>query len=88
MAEDFHRVTAYGYPLPERPEAMQSTHDIEQWLRIHRLLMEKEAAFTDLAIRAVDGSVSRETLDQEREALMALRELCTSMYEKAFPKSG
>jgi hypothetical protein len=62
--------------------------NVEEWLRVHRLLMEKEAAFTDLAIRAADGSIPLKQLDAERDALMALRELCTVAYAKAFPKSG
>jgi hypothetical protein len=59
---------------------------VDEWLRVHRVLMEKEAAFTDLAIRAATGEVSPEDLDRERSALMGLRELCTAVYEKAFPR--
>jgi hypothetical protein len=60
--------------------------DIVEWLRVHRLLMDKEAAFTELALRAADGSVPMHELEEERQALMGLRALCTSVYEKAFPK--
>jgi hypothetical protein len=60
--------------------------DVEEWIRVHRLLMEKEASFTDLALQAAAGSVSIEELDEERQVLMALRAVCASVYEKAFPK--
>jgi hypothetical protein len=66
-------------PAPDR-------NHIEDWLRIHRELMEREAAFTDLALRAADGSVSIQKLEEERQMLMGLRALCTSVYGKAFPK--
>ena len=41
---------------------------IDEWLRVHRELMDKEAAFTDLAMRAAAGSVTPEELDAERNA--------------------
>lgn len=59
---------------------------VDDWLRAHRMLLEKETAFTDLALRAAAGEVSLQELDEERQALMALRALCTSVYQKAFPK--
>jgi hypothetical protein len=60
---------------------------VDDWLRVHRELMEKEAAFTELAVRAASGEVPQEELDQQREKLMGLRALCTAIYEKAFPKA-
>jgi hypothetical protein len=60
---------------------------VDEWLRVHRELMDKEAAFTELAVRAANGSVPVAELDEERKALMAMRALCTAVYEKAFPKS-
>jgi hypothetical protein len=66
----------------QKPDRM----DVEEWIRVHRLLMEKEASFTDLALRAASGSVPLEELDAERQELMRLRAQCTSVYEKAFPK--
>jgi hypothetical protein len=59
---------------------------VDDWLRVHRELMEKEAAFTAFAMRAAAGEVTLEKLDQERQKLMALRARCTAVYEKAFPK--
>lgn len=65
---------------------MQEPQDVQEWLQVHRALLEREAAFTDLAIRAVDGQVSPEELDEQRKSLMALRALCTAVYEKAFAR--
>lgn len=48
--------------------------------------MDKETAFTDLAMRAAAGEVSPEELDAERSVLMGLRELCTVAFKKAFPQ--
>lgn len=47
-----------------------------------------ETAFTDLALRAVNGDVPPEHLQQERLHLHAARDLCTAAYERAFPKSA
>jgi hypothetical protein len=60
---------------------------VEEWLRVHRLLMEKEAAFNEIALRAAAGELSLDELDRERNVLMGLRALCTSVYEQAFPRS-
>ncbi|MCD6077620.1 MAG: hypothetical protein K0R89_1558 [Ramlibacter sp.] len=65
---------------------MPDRTQVDEWLRVHRMLMDKEAAFTDLAIRAAEGAISVTELDKEREALMDLRALCTSIYQKTFPK--
>lgn len=46
--------------------------------------LEKEAAFTDLALRAAAGEISSNELDHRREHLMDA--LCTAVYEKSFPK--
>jgi hypothetical protein len=61
---------------------------VDDWLRIHRLLMDKETAFTDLALRAAAGEVSLEELDEQRQELMALRELCNAVYKRTFPPAG
>lgn len=66
---------------------MPAPSPVEDWLLVHRTLLEKENAFTDLAIRAAGGEVALEKLEEERELLMAYRELCTAVYEKAFPKA-
>jgi hypothetical protein len=63
------------------------TH-IEEWLRVHRFLMESEAAFSELAVQVADGLVSVEDLEEQRQVLMGLRGLCTAVYERAFPKSS
>jgi hypothetical protein len=61
---------------------------VDDWLLIHRLLMDKEIAFTDLALRAAAGEVSVEELDGHRQELMGLRDLCTAVYKKTFPPPG
>jgi hypothetical protein len=58
---------------------------VNDWLRIHRTLMEKEAAFTETALKAARGEVSTAQLEQERHQLLALRELCNTVYKTAFP---
>jgi hypothetical protein len=63
---------------------MQNPDRVEDWLRVHRTLMEKEAAFAELAIKAASGTLSVSQLDEERQVLMALRTLCTTVYEKTF----
>lgn len=65
---------------------METSNPVEDWLRVHRTLLEMETAFTDLALRAAAGEVWLEKLDEERDALMAFRELCAAVYGKAFPK--
>lgn len=65
---------------------MKALSPVEDWLRVHRALLEKEAAFTDLALLAASGQISLEHLNEEREDLMALRARCTAAYERAFPK--
>lgn len=64
---------------------MQDPLHVQDWLRVQRMLLKKEAAFTDLALRAAAGEVSLESLAEERESLEGLRELCTAAYAKAFP---
>ena len=59
---------------------------IDEWLEVHRELVERESAFTTLALRAAAGEVSAEELSEQRDALMQLRAHCTAVYEKAFPK--
>ena len=59
---------------------------LEDWLRAHRLLVEKESAFTEVALRFEAGEISSEELEEERQALMAMRALCTAGYQKAVPE--
>lgn len=61
---------------------------VQDWLRVHQELMNKEAAFTELALRVASGEASIESLDEERRALMGLRAHCTVLYETAFPRSA
>ena len=65
----------------------RSLPDVENWIKVHRALMDMEAAFTDLALRAASGEVPIHELDAARNRLMATRELCTAAYERAFPKA-
>lgn len=61
---------------------------MDTWLQVHRRLLQQEAAFTDLALRAAKGEVSLDELAAERAALMELREECVAAYEKAFPSAA
>lgn len=65
---------------------MPTAAAVQEWIQIHRTLIDKESAFTDLAIRAASGAASAETLQAQHEELMAIRLLCAAAYEKAFPK--
>jgi hypothetical protein len=67
---------------------VQQAEHVQEWLQIHRQLMDLESAFTDLAMRAVHGEVPESQLQQERLRLLTTRELCTAAYERAFPKAA
>lgn len=58
---------------------------VEDWLRVRRDLLAKEAAFTDLAIRVAAGEGSEQELQQHRLILEGMRELCSAAYQRAFP---
>lgn len=60
---------------------------VQEWLQIHRELLDFETAFTDLAIRAARGELAPGELDSERARLMAMRQTCTAAYERAFPQA-
>jgi hypothetical protein len=79
-----------GSPGPghRRESGMFDQCAVQDWLRIHRQLVQEEAAFSEVAMRAATGEISMEELQEKRMHLMAMRELCASVYEKAFPKSG
>jgi hypothetical protein len=57
---------------------------MEDWLRIHRRLVELEAEFSDLAMRAAAGEIGMDELQEKRELLMGMRDLSCAIYEKAF----
>lgn len=61
---------------------------VQDWLRVRRELLDKEAAFTRLAIKVANAEASEELLQQERVELEGLRELCTVAYQRAFPVVG
>lgn len=58
---------------------------VDDWLRIRRELLEKEAAFTSLAIKVSGGEAPEEMLRGERQTLEHLRLLCSAAYQRAFP---
>lgn len=62
-----------------------TTKAMEDWLRMHRSVVERDLAFTDLLIEAIDGKVSQERLRKEHALLVAERELCAEVYAQAFP---
>ena len=57
---------------------------IRDWLRIHRMLVDLEAEFSEVAMRAAAGEISVDELQDKRGHLMAMRDLCSSVYERAF----
>lgn len=59
---------------------------VQEWLRVHRMLVQQEAAFSEIAMRAAAGEISVDELHDARDLLMAMRSLCMAVYEKAFPK--
>jgi len=51
---------------------MQTSNSaVEDWLQIHRQLLESETVFTDLAIKAARGEVAKRGLDASCEPLHA-----------------
>jgi hypothetical protein len=60
---------------------------VDEWLRVHRALMVQEAEFTALALKAAEGGVPEDELDRERAKLLAMRELCNTVYSRAFPQA-
>jgi hypothetical protein len=72
--------SSYEPLLPMNSEAVQD------WLRIRRELLAREAEFTSLAIRVANGEESEALLQEERLILESSRELCGAAYRRAFPK--
>jgi hypothetical protein len=60
---------------------------VDEWIRVHRTLMEQEAEFTSLALRASRGELPDSELDEARARLLGMRELCNAIYSKAFPQA-
>jgi hypothetical protein len=84
---DSHALHRLLSTLTERGYSLTANRaPLDDWLRVHSQLMQQEAAFSDLALRAAEGEVSPEELDRARSALMGLRALCTSVYEQAVGK--
>jgi hypothetical protein len=61
---------------------------VEDWLRVHRLVVQQENAFAALALRAAAREVSLGELDERRDALMGLRDSCVAAYTRAFGTRG
>lgn len=59
---------------------------IGEWLKVHRELMEREANFAAIALKAAAGEISVAELDEARKELLAMREHCNAIYARAFPK--
>ncbi len=58
---------------------------IQDWLKVRRDLLQREADFTTLAIEVANGKETEERLQEARTILEANRELCTAAYRRAFP---
>lgn len=58
---------------------------VQEWLRVHRALLDREARFTTLALKAAEGELSLQQLQEERALLEAERDLCAAAYRRAFP---
>jgi hypothetical protein len=65
-----------------------TVHAVTDWLHVHRLLVERENAFTVIAMRAAAGEVSLQELDGECQVLLGLRALWAAVYDKAFPDAA
>jgi len=65
----------------------QDVRAVEDWFLVYRQLMERENAFSGVALRAAAGEIPPEELDAEREALEEMRSLCTAVFRKAFPRT-
>jgi hypothetical protein len=71
-----------------REPGMFDQSAVQDWLRIHRQLVQEEAQFAEVAMRTATGEVRMEELQEKRVHLMAMRELCAAVYEKAFTRPG
>ncbi|HET8745937.1 MAG TPA: hypothetical protein VFM98_10040 [Ramlibacter sp.] len=58
---------------------------VQDWLRVRRQLLEKESAFTTLAIKVASGEASEQVLQEQRAELEDMRASCTAAYQRAFP---
>lgn len=58
---------------------------VQDWLQIRRQLLDMETAFTQIAIRVMEGNETEQVLQERRERLEAQRALCAAAYERAFP---
>lgn len=69
-----------------RPAAIHGINPaaMQDWLRIHRRLVELEAEFSEVAMRAAAGEITVDELQEKRNHLTAMRDLCSAIYEKAF----
>jgi hypothetical protein len=63
---------------------MLDARSMQDWVRIHRQVIQLELAFAEVAVRAARGEVSLVELDEQRAILVATRELCSAAYERAF----
>lgn len=61
---------------------------VDNWLQVHRDLISKELAFSAIALKAANGEVSMEELDRVRSELIALRNLCATVYDRTFKPSS
>jgi hypothetical protein len=72
--------------LIRRPTIPAVNHQkVQDWLRIRRVLLDMEAAFTDLAVRVATGQGDEHELQERRHELEGMRELCSAAYRQAFP---
>ncbi len=61
---------------------------MQDWLKVHRTLMEAEAKFADMAVDFTSGSVTQAELDAQQRHVEALRLLSKAVFDAAVSGLG
>lgn len=61
---------------------------MQDWLKVHRALMEAEAKLADMAVGYGSGSVTQAELDAQHKHVVALRALAKEVFEAALAGIG
>jgi len=65
---------------------MSRSKEVQEWFEVHSQLISLETEFTELALDASQGKVSRHELEQRRAFLVEARLYCSEAYKRAFPR--
>jgi hypothetical protein len=65
-----------------------TTRTMQDWLKVHKALMEAELKLADLASRTSTGQVTEAELAGQHQQVLALRALAQSVFETALVSLG